>query len=249
MAASADFDCSSDFTLYWSPIINGFHLSGVEWGWWNISTPKPREIEARLGDLSTNFGLFPANQFSYAAELVDTDVRRFYATSWACYFDRDADGIIDTYLFDTDNNGLFDTRVWYDRRRASLLWAEGNRFQRAPLRLEFPAESFALANYRKLRDFYQKMLRDHEPLVTSQGQVRVRGSQDAEPQATVGLDLYHAGAAWHDTGRKGSISAPGRWSGLPTPKARQSSTPWIKMASASTVGRSLFSYSGCAETL
>ena len=29
-----DFDCSSDFTLYWSPIINWFHLSGVEWGWW-----------------------------------------------------------------------------------------------------------------------------------------------------------------------------------------------------------------------
>jgi hypothetical protein len=93
--------------------------------------------------------------------------------------------------------------VWYDRGRASLLWAEGNRFQRAALRLDFPAESFALANYRKLRDFYQKMLREHQPLVTSQGQVRVAGARPAEPEAAVGLDLYHAGAAWHDTGRRG----------------------------------------------
>jgi hypothetical protein len=199
----ADFDCSTDFTLYWSPIAGVFHLQGVEWGWWNMRSPSPKEIHARWGDLQAGYGLFTSNQFSYGAEALDTDLRRFYATRWACYFDRDADGLIDTYLIDADNDGLFDTRVWYDRPRGNLLWAEGNRFQQAARRLEFPAQSFALANYRRLRDFYQKMLRQQRPLVDADGRLNLDDAADARPVATVGLDFGHAGEKWSHTGRVG----------------------------------------------
>lgn len=199
----ADFDCSSDFTLYWSPIAGVFHLRGADWGWWNQRTPTPKEIQARWGDLQTGYGLFPYNQFSYGSEVLDTDLRRFYATRWACYFDRDADGLIDTYLFDADNDGLFDARVWYDHGRGKLVWAEGNGFRQATRRLEFAGESFALANYRRLRDYYQRILREREPLVDDEGRVRVADARTSEPSARVGLDLGHATANWHQTDRPG----------------------------------------------
>jgi hypothetical protein len=201
----ADFDCSTNFSLYYSPIINWFHLNGVEWGWWIVHAPPPAEIRQRFGDLEKAYGLFQFNQFRYSTEVIDTDIRRFYATSWACYFDADGDGIIDTYLLDKDNDGLFDTRLWYDHARGRVTWAIGNRFQTAPLKLEFPAESLALKNYRALRKFYQAKMTGQPLLDMSDGTVHVEGGQPASPAAVVAVDAFHNGgtAGCCDLGRPG----------------------------------------------
>jgi len=203
--AEADFDCSTDFTVYYSPLINWFHLNGVEWGWWNIRNLPASEIKARFGALTSEYSLFPVNQFRYANEVTDTDLRRFYALSWACYFDSDEDGFVDTYLFDVDNNGRFDSRVWYDHARQRLLWAEDNTFREAPLKIEFPGQSLRLSNYRMLRDFYQRMMKDHRPLIDENGRVHVASGCPATPQAVVAVDSYHAGGAvvYEDKSRRG----------------------------------------------
>ena len=200
-----DLDCSTDFTLYYSPIINWFHLNGVEWGWWVIRTPRPAEIQQRFGDIEKDYGLFRFNQFRYSTEVIDTDIRRFYADSWACYFDADGDGIIDTYLLDKDNDGLFDTRLWYDHARGRVTWATGNDFQAAPLRLQFPAESLALKNYRTLRKFYAAKMQGEPLLDMSDGSVHIQGGKPISPSATVAVDAFHNGgkAGCCDKGRNG----------------------------------------------
>lgn len=203
--AEADFDCSTDFTVYYSPLIGRFHLKGIEWGWWNIRNLPVPEIKQRFGDLKTEYSLFDVNQFRYGNEVADTDLRRFHAASWACYFDRDTDGIVDTYLFDVDNNGDFETRVWYDRSRGRLLWAEGNTFRETDLKLEFPSQSLKLGNYRVLRSFYRKQMEKGQGLVDTSGKVHVDAGRSVEAQAVVAFDAYHAGGfvAWADLGRSG----------------------------------------------
>ena len=203
--AEADFDCSTDFTVYYSPLVGRFHLNGIEWGWWNIRNLPVPEIKQRFGDLKTEYSLFDINQFRYGNEVADTEIRRFHAASWACYFDNDADGFVDTYLFDVDNNGEFDTRVWYDRPRSRLLWAEGNTFREAVLKLGFPAQSLKLGNYRALRSFYQSEMKQGRGLVDTTGKIHVDAQRSVKPESVVAVDTYHGDGVvdWRDLGRSG----------------------------------------------
>lgn len=173
-------------------------------GLYEIAVPAPHR--AYVVDLNRNGRPdFAGDRWVFDARgdgLAETIVENMQDAPHGVY-DLDGDGLRDAYLIDADNNGLFDTRVWYNHARGEIVWAEGNRFRRAQRRLEFPGQSFALANYRRLRDFYRTMLREHQPLVEPDGRVNLADATDTRPSATVGLDLYHAGAVWHDTGRQG----------------------------------------------
>lgn len=200
-----DLDGSTDFKLMYSPIINWFHLNGVEWGWWIVRSLPPTQVRSRFGDLQKNYGLFVANQFRYSTEVIDTDIRRFYAASWACYFDADGDGIIDTYLVDKDNDGLFDVRLWYDHARGRVTWAIDNDFKTASLGLEFPTASLAMKDYPALRKFYAAKMAGKPVLDMADATVHIEGGRSSPPAAVVAIDGFHAGGAagCRELGRSG----------------------------------------------
>ena len=189
----ADHDASSDFSVYHTPLIDWFHLKGTEWGWWMIESPDRAEIQSRYGNVSAEYGLFEANQFRYGNEVMDPDLRRFYADSFGVYYDADGDQYIDTYLLDTDNNGLFDARLWYDHENGQVLFAEGNTFRKAPLKVDFVSERTNLANYPNVRDLYREEMATQKPVLSKTGAFTIEGASEVEPAMRILVDVFHCG--------------------------------------------------------
>jgi len=200
----ADHDASSDFSVYHTPLIDWFHMTGTEWGWWMIESPGRAEIQNEYGNVFTEYGLFDTNQYRYGNEVMDPDLRRFYADSFGVYYDTDGDQYIDTYLLDTDNSGLFDARLWYDHDNGQLIVADGNTFRMASLQVDFASERTNLANYPNVRDLYREKMATREPVLSGDGEFIIDGASEVEPAMRILADVYHRGEpSWSDKSRNG----------------------------------------------
>ena len=200
----ADHDTSTDFSVYHTPLIDWFHMKGTEWGWWMIQSPDRAEIQQKYGNVFAEYGLFEANQFRYGNEVMDPDLRRFYADSFGVYYDTDGDQYIDTYLLDTDNNGLFDARLWYNHAKGQLLVAQGNTFRMASLKVAFVSEKTNLANYPDVRDLYRAKMATRDPVLSKDGVFAIDGAVAARPPMRILVDVYHHGEPiWADKSRAG----------------------------------------------
>lgn len=134
------------FAYYASPIIAGFHMNGASLG--------------HAGTGRTDFALFEkyfaGALYDYQMYSLDIDIERPYYSSYLSYLDQDGDGIIDTYLVDSNNDGLYEKRIWYDKKTQNLRVANSSSIASIFYPLEFPQESLAIENYEKLVALYKK---------------------------------------------------------------------------------------------
>lgn len=80
----------------------------------------------------------------------------FSADNKLYYFDRDKDGIVDTYIFDKNKNGLYNRRLWYYPKKNLIIFYDNGKSVEWNENLKFPGAKFYLENFGILDKLYKK---------------------------------------------------------------------------------------------
>lgn len=143
----------ADFTLYYSPLFGGLHLKAADIGC-QIS---PFSYPGKRLDPNTWFRKSDLGQTdSSGADLVyrTPEGKRYYGPVWLYYHDLNGDGYFDTYLYDVDNDGMYERGAWYDPKADSILFCQGRRFASWPEHVEFTEVSYQIENYDRIEQLY-----------------------------------------------------------------------------------------------
>lgn len=161
----ADLD-GGTYEIYYSPLMGDLHLKGADYGtyavpsgtedfWLDINRFYHRE--AHLGP-ERFVGVEPAIRFR------EREAKRMEGPVFLSYTDQSGDGFFDSYLYDMDNDGLYDRILNHDKN-AGLLQLRDDRFLTAwPEKVDFDVVRYLPENYTRLSELYQRGF-PHPPLV------------------------------------------------------------------------------------
>ena len=152
---------SDQYSLYFSPVVNGYHLKGLQFG---VQTMRADDEQAAKGryrgpywDSSGPKGPQAVREYADAERLLNDYSRlaRKNGTLFLYYTDDDGDGYVDTYVLDNDHDGTYEKRVWYDHNSGTLAVHDQGQVAVAPIRLEMPEYRLELKNYERIVEQYR----------------------------------------------------------------------------------------------
>lgn len=144
------------FTLYYSSLMGALHLKGGDWGnsvypegwkshWWK------RQLWYHYPDGITKRGRFQSRRTTYNRE-----GKRHEGIFFLYYLDRDHDLFFDTYIYDMDNDGIYDKKLVYDTQN-EVISLQNNRFKTLwPYQDSKEEVPYRMENYQKIKDLYRK---------------------------------------------------------------------------------------------
>src|SRR5690606_14425881 len=107
----------ASFTLYYSPLMGGLHLKGAKVGSYAIPSGTPDfwlDINRYYHrEAHTGTERFVGTEPS-VGWLRGSESRRMEGPVFLSYHDRGGSGYFDTYLYDLDNDGVYERRLAYD---------------------------------------------------------------------------------------------------------------------------------------
>lgn len=142
----------TNWHMYRNPLTGFNHLRDAQWGW-RSAAGRDNELEPRWDK-----ECYWAIGFDLAQWIHDVDYPRALTVPYEVYFDQCGSGVFDTALLDIENDGVWDRRVWYDKKKGLITLAEKDGFALIPAKPEFPAESLLLDNYKQLVEMYKDTL-------------------------------------------------------------------------------------------
>jgi hypothetical protein len=156
------------FTLYYSPLMGGLHLKGADFGTYAIPAGTPDFFldlnryyhrEAHTGE-ERFVGTQPATRWR------QREAKRLEGPVFLSYSDADGDGFFDRYIYDIDNDGIYERSLTY-RASSSILTLADRTFCAAwPQAVDFEEVKFLPENYDRVSDLYRKGT-GQPPLVAS----------------------------------------------------------------------------------
>jgi len=139
-------DGASSYYLYYSPILNGLHYRGLDFGLQYLPDFTPGGVLYPIwGKSRTTAGMMASGKlFDYPREA------RQWGKMFLYYLDRSGDGYVDTYVLDGENDGYFEKRAWHDRKNDVVEVYDNGLLAAVKTKLEFPGSRLELNNYADL---------------------------------------------------------------------------------------------------
>lgn len=226
-AERIEYDPSgASFTLYYSPLMGGLHLKNAKVGSYAIPSGTPdfwldvnRYYHREAHQGADRFvGTEPSIRWMRGQE-----IKRLEGPVFLSYHARSNANYFDTYLYDLDNDGVYERRLAFEPK-SSVLTLSDDRFVTAwaePIR--FDEVKYLPENYDKVGELYRRGFRQAPlvakaqigsggiPVITESEPVfreRQPGffvSLDKSWQTRVSVDRVHSipGASWRDFGVNG----------------------------------------------
>lgn len=145
------------FTVYYSPLMGDLHLKGADFGSYAVPSrtaefwldiPRFHHREAHTGP----------ERFPGAPPLLRyraREAKRLEGPVYLDYADTDRDGYFDSYLYDQENDGLYDRVVRYDASNRVVTVEEAGRLVAWPENVAFKETTYVPENYDKVGDIYR----------------------------------------------------------------------------------------------
>jgi hypothetical protein len=158
------------YTLYFSPLMGDLHLKGAEFGsyavpagtedfWLDINRYHHRE--AHVGS-RMHVGAEPTLRWTRR------EGKRLEGPVFLGYRDDDGDGYFDNYVYDRDNDGLYERRLCYAARRGVMTLA-GSRYTAAwPANVAFEDVRYLPENYDAVARLHRRAFRQPPMVVRTQ---------------------------------------------------------------------------------
>lgn len=214
------------FSLYYSPLMGALHLKGADFGAYAIPAGTPDFFldinryyhrEAHTGE----------ERFVGAQPTVtwrQREAKRLIGPVFLGYSDEDGDGFFDRYIYDMDNDGIYERILGYDAKAGVVTLTDRNATAVWPREIKFEEIKYLPENYDAVSALYKKGT-GQPPLVVSTSigssgtPVNIVTSpvfkEESPPffatcgkewQTVVATDLYHGGKIdpWLDFGPSGT---------------------------------------------
>lgn len=107
------------------------------------------------------------------------------------YYDRDLDGVMDTYAWDVDGDHSYARRLWYDRQTGTVTVLDRGELYQWTEKLDFPDATMALADFDRLDELYRRGNGDRAVVM---GSVPNTAQRLHHKVRTVAMDV-----SWNDT--------------------------------------------------
>ena len=156
------------YEIYYSPLMGGLHLKGADFGAYAIPTKTPDfwmdvnryyHREAHLGN-SRFVGAIPAVIWR------QREAKRLIGPVFLSYSDEDGDGHFDTYIYDIDNDGIYDRILKYDDKAGIVTFTDRDFTATWPQKIAFEDVKYLPEKYDEVSALYQKGL-GQAPMVAS----------------------------------------------------------------------------------
>jgi len=157
---------SGKYTLYFSPIVNDYHLKGLQFGVQTM-TADDWSKDVRIKYSAAYWKDAQAvKEYANPDRLLNDYSRlaRKNGRLFLYYADNDGDGYADTYLLDDEHDGAYEKRAWLDRASRVLMVYDRGQLAAAINSLQMPEFRFELKNYAPMVDLYRATA-NHRPLL------------------------------------------------------------------------------------
>ena len=153
----ADLDGGS-YAVYYSPLMGDLHLKGAEFGSYAVPAGTPDfwldinryyHREAHTGP-ERFVGVEPGIRFR------EREAKRMEGPVFLSYSDRSGDGYMDQYLYDQDNDGLYDRALDHDETSGLLRLRDRDYLTVWPETIQVDEVAYLPENYEAMRAIYQK---------------------------------------------------------------------------------------------
>jgi hypothetical protein len=216
------------FVLYYSDLFGGLHLKDAEYGYQGCDMGHPfNRICQNYNELHQPWAVdMPEGKWQGGRNKNKLEGCRLESPMFLCYADRDRDGFFDTYLYDAENNGIFDKTLHYDESHKTILMRQKNKTTAWQYTNKIKQADYLIGNYNIIEQMYLEGL-NIPPLVIrtslsdsgvpiewvygKEGNMHLKGMMEKRPdfyiiardqwQNKIGLDLYHSAgqaAPWDD---------------------------------------------------
>jgi hypothetical protein len=146
------------YTFYYSPLMGGLHLKGADYGAYAIPARTPdffldinRYYHAEAHEGSNKFvGAEPAIRFR------QREAKRMEGPVYLSYADRDGDGYFDTYIYDQDNDGVYERRLSYSDELGLMRLTQQGRTSAWPERVSMEQLKFLPEHYAAFSRMYRR---------------------------------------------------------------------------------------------
>ena len=151
-------DDGGTYVLYFSPLMGDLHLKGADFGSYAVPSQTPDFFldinryyhrEAHEGP-AKYVGAEPAIRFR------QREAKRLEGPVYLTYADRNGDGYFDTYLYDQDNDGLYERRLQHDPSAKTLRLTDGDRTAVWPEAVEHDEVEYLPENYAEVGALYRR---------------------------------------------------------------------------------------------
>lgn len=188
------------FVLYYSSLMGDLHLKGADIGYYAIPFNWKRAIYNDRDTWHWRSGLESEDPEFLGTEGVFSTLegKRYIGPVWLYYQDLDGDGYFDTYLYDMENDGLYDRAAWYQAASSNIVFLDGGRFASWPEKATIIDVPYQIESYDRIEELYIKGY-DVDPLpvrchLGSSGMPvemrRYREGSNGSPMAETPRDLF-----------------------------------------------------------
>ena len=156
------------YDLYFSPLMNALHLKGAGFGTYAVPADTPDfwldinryyHREAQLGNhrfVGAQPGLLWRQH----------EAKRLIGTVFLSYSDEDGDGRMDNYIYDIDNDGIYDRMLRYNDKSGVISLTDKYFTAAWPLKVKFIDVKYLPEKYDEISALYQRGL-GRAPMVAS----------------------------------------------------------------------------------
>ena len=156
------------FTLYYSPLMGALHLKGADFGAYAIPAGTP-DFFLDINRYYHREAHTGAQRFVGAQPTVtwhQREAKRLIGPVFLGYSDEDGDGFFDRYIYDMDNDGIYDRILSYDAKAGVVSLTDKNFTATWPQRIAFEEVKYVPEKYDQISALYQKGT-GQPPLVAS----------------------------------------------------------------------------------
>lgn len=194
--------------LYYSELDGRLHFKGATFGHatpYQYNTQKPEPVDALSWRRYIDESWFGP----------DCDFMRYYSQRHEAFFDENRDGYLDCFLADSNNDGWYEKRAWYDCAAKAMYYMENDILALLPYSMAAcPEVEVLMENYDRLVDL-KRMSEEKTPFLkaatikTEPLSISVPGTNmwvvlSPDLQSQVLLDTAHYGTnIWRDLSPKG----------------------------------------------
>ncbi|MEI6033047.1 MAG: hypothetical protein WCS65_02050 [Verrucomicrobiae bacterium] len=156
------------YDLYFSPLMNALHLKGAGFGAYAVPADTPDfwldinryyHREAHIGNhrfVGAQPGLLWRQH----------EAKRLLGTVFLSYSDEDGDGRMDHYIYDIDNDGIYDRMLQYSDKAGVISLTDKDFTAAWPMKVKFDDVKYLPEKYDEVSALYQKGL-GQAPMVAS----------------------------------------------------------------------------------
>lgn len=148
----------ASFILYYSPLMGALHLKGADFGSYVLppglnppvfSTSEFYHWEA-LERVSKFIGVEPAIRYD------QPEGKRLVGPVFLSYRDLDGDGYFDTYLYDQENDGVYDRCLWYRPQGGTVTLSDGRHTAAWETSYKMEEVPYYIENCYRIKELYLK---------------------------------------------------------------------------------------------